>query len=137
MTSLTEGELLRMDKRGRARVSAERRAELLAEYDRSGQSGAVFARWAGINYQTLSGWLHRRRRGKQQPERSGGPTFAEVTVVSAGESTPSGRGQELGRLRVELPGGAWLELDGAPGALRVAAELLGELAARTRRTGTC
>ena len=35
-------ELLRVDERGRVRTGAGRRAELLAEYDRSGLSGAAF-----------------------------------------------------------------------------------------------
>lgn len=49
-----------MDERGRGRVGHERRAELLAEYDRSGLSGAAFARWAGNKYPTVAGWLARK-----------------------------------------------------------------------------
>ena len=56
------GELLRLDTRGRVRTGRERREMLLAEFDRSGVSGARYARMAGINYQTFYGWLHERRR---------------------------------------------------------------------------
>jgi hypothetical protein len=50
-------ELLRVDRRGRVRVSRERREALLAQYDGSGQSGAAFAEWAGIKYPTFMSWL--------------------------------------------------------------------------------
>jgi hypothetical protein len=63
MTSLHgESELLKADKRGRVRVTPQRRDELLAEFDRSGLSGARFAALSGVNYQTFAGWLHRRRK---------------------------------------------------------------------------
>ena len=59
-------QLLRQDTRGRVRTSRERRAALLAEFDRSGVSAARFARMAGINYQTFAGWRHGRRRAVRE-----------------------------------------------------------------------
>jgi hypothetical protein len=56
-------QLLRRDVTGRVRISRGGRELLLAEFDRSGVSAAVFAGMAGIKYQTFAGWLHVRRRG--------------------------------------------------------------------------
>lgn len=117
------GELLRLDTRGRVRTGRERREMLLAEFDRSGVSGARFARMAGINYQTFCGWLHVRRReaaGKPASPRSKPVKWLEAAVTGSAAPAPAGP------LRVQLPGGAWMEL-GSPGELRAAAQLLLEL----------
>jgi len=45
-------ELLKVDSRGRIRMTPEQRAGLLEEFDRSGMTGAGFARHYGINYTT-------------------------------------------------------------------------------------
>lgn len=55
MTSTTsrnggKGEILKVDARGRVQVTAERREALLDEFDRSGMSGAGFAKHYGIKY---------------------------------------------------------------------------------------
>src|SRR5436190_15901437 len=102
--ALSGGELLRQDSRSRVRTSRERREALLAEYDRSGLSGAQFARLTGIKYQTFIGWLHARRRaagtaaavGKRKPVKW---VEAVVSPRAAGTRAP---------LRVQLPGGAWI-----------------------------
>jgi hypothetical protein len=115
------GELLRQDSRGRVRTSRERREALLAEFDRSGVSGAQFARLTGIRYQTFAGWLHLRRRvgGKGLPARRRKPvTWVEATVPPAAA--------DLAPLRVQLPGGAWMELS-STGQMRSAVQLLREL----------
>lgn len=112
-------ELLRQDTRGRVRTSRERRAALLAEFDRSGVSAARFARMAGINYQTFAGWLHGRRHAvgaKEPPVRR----KKSVQWIELG-------GAAVLALRVQLPGGASLEIT-APGQLPAAAALLRELA---------
>ena len=55
MTSLIgEAEVLKTDSRGRVRVPAERREALLDEFEKSGMSGAKFARLAGIHYATFA-----------------------------------------------------------------------------------
>lgn len=84
------------DRRGRQIVAAQRREELLAEYDASGLTQAAFARRAGINFHTLVAWLGRRRQsvvGGKQPVR-----FHELSVaaLSAARTLP---------LEVTLPGG--------------------------------
>ena len=119
------GELLRLDTRGRVRTGRERREILLAEFDRSGVSGARFARMAGINYQTFCGWLHVRRResvGKPASKRPKPVKWLEAAVTNAAPPP-------AGPLRVQLPGGAWMDL-GSPEQLRHAAQLLIELDAK-------
>src|ERR1700743_2283173 len=74
MTSTTlASEVCKQDSRGRVRVSRERREELLAEFGRSGLSGAAFARLAGVKYATLANWVQQRRK------RSGGEGERTVT----------------------------------------------------------
>src|SRR5262245_40332594 len=95
------GELLRQDTEGRVRTSNDVRAELLAEFDGSGISGASFAKLAGIKYQTFANWLHLRRR-----KESGAPAVRKRQRVTWLEALPDA----AAALRVELPGGAWMEL---------------------------
>ena len=121
------GELLRLDTRGRVRTGRERREGLLAEFDRSGISAARFARMAGIKYQTFAGWLHVRRRegavGSRPAKRAKPVRWLEAVADSAAvlpESDP---------LRVQLPGGAWMEV-ASPAHLQQAARLLRELDAK-------
>jgi len=113
------GELLRQDTAGRVCTSSERRELLLAEYDRSGLSGARFAKMAGIKYQTFANWLHVRRRqtqgGSRKAKRRKAVTWVEAVVPATAA------------LRVELRGGAWLEVSSAAQA-RTAAMLLRALA---------
>lgn len=96
---------------------------LLGEFDRSGVSGARFAKMAGIKYQTFAGWLHERRgqvAGRvRAPKRRGPVTWLEAFPAAAVASGSS--------LRVELPGGAWMEVGSVP-QVRTAALLLRELA---------
>src|SRR5690606_8308018 len=110
------------DRPGRARVSRERRETLLAEFDRSGLSGARFAEMAGVRYSTFAGWLHARRRRQRQdadkpgetPIRKGRGGITWVEAV-AGSGTPGSAA-----LKVHLPGGAWMN-PGSKGQLRAAA----------------
>ena len=113
-------ELLRQDTAGRVRTSPERRVLLLAQFDRSGVSGARFAKMAGIKYQTFANWLHVRRQQSAGRTRKS-KRRKTVTWVEAVVAAPAS-------LRVELPGGAWLEVRSAAQA-RSAAMLLRELAA--------
>lgn len=117
-------EVLKQDERGRVRVSPERRGALLAEFERSGMSGAKFARLAGLNYQTFAGWVRRRRRARSGESQmsagnSGGVQFLEA-VVGARSESPS---LAAAGLQVELPGGCRLRID-SPGQLALAAELI-------------
>ena len=109
------------------RTSPERRQALLAEFDRSGVSAAVFARTAGIRYQTFAGWLHVRRSGAR---RQAGSEPGDARPARWLEAVPAGRGgngrpsaDSGGAVRVHLPGGAWLTLTDASSAAAVAALL--------------
>ena len=113
------GELLRQDAAGRVRTSKERRELLLTQFDRSGVSGARFAKMAGIKYQTFANWLHVRRR---QTQGAAGQAKGRRTVTWI-EAVPA----TAVPLRVELPGGAWMELSSAA-QTPTAAQLLRELA---------
>ena len=63
MTVMEPGsEILKVDEVGRIQTPPEKREALLAEYDRSGMTGAQFARFSGVRYATLMYWLQKRRK---------------------------------------------------------------------------
>jgi hypothetical protein len=115
-------ELLRVDAKGRVRVSRERRAALLAEHDRGGMSAKGFAEWAGIKYTTFAWWLQERRRGR---ERSAEVEAATVQWVEA-EVASEERSGVVQSLKIELGCGARMEVADRHGAA-LAAEVLRQL----------
>ena len=63
MTSTNETvEFLKQDSRGQVLVPMERRRELLEEFERSGMSGAQFARLSGVKYATFANWRQKQSR---------------------------------------------------------------------------
>jgi transposase-like protein len=62
-------------RRWRRRTQADRRAQLLAAFDRSGLSAAAFARQHSLNYTTFCGWRQRRFQAKASP------AFVQVEVA--------------------------------------------------------
>jgi len=54
-------QMQKRDRRGRRITSAERRAQLLEAYGRSGLTQAQFAREHGIVYQTFASWVQSHR----------------------------------------------------------------------------
>src|SRR5690349_6626152 len=120
-------QILKTDARGRVHVSANRRGELLAEYDRSGLSAPKFAALSGIKYQTFAGWLHRRRKEVAsaapvvtRPRPAKAVQWFETIVGEAREAASPMR--EAG-LVVRLPSGATLEV-GSLAQAPIAAALL-------------
>ncbi len=125
---------MKTDALGRVLTTAERREEILDHFERSGLSGAAFAKMHGINYTTFATWVQRRRRERGEYPEAEIPgskpdpapenpklTLAEVVI---GEAPATGAG--VSPLRVELPGGISLEVgDGA--GVRLAAQLVREL----------
>ena len=105
MTSSTQGdiseshEILKVDSQGRVQVPKKRREALLEEFDRSGMTGAAFARHYGIRYTTFAYWLRARRIKQQQPRRKAGEKFLLIEA----KPEESSSGQES--LDVELPNG--------------------------------
>jgi hypothetical protein len=127
-TSTTEAcQVLPVDTRGRVRVSAQRREVLLGQLDKSGMTGKRFAAFAGINYQTLCGWLQRRRKAAA----SQGPAMAEPRSLQWVEATVGSERAPVpmrGVLVVHLSGGARMEI-ADPMSAALAAEVLRSLGA--------
>lgn len=121
-------ELLRVDAKGRVRVSRERREGLLAEYDRGGMSAKGFAEWAGIKYATFAWWLQERRRAR---ERSGGGVDATTVQWLEAEVAREARSETVPNLKIELGCGARMEVADRHGAA-LAAEVLRQLGAGGR-----
>ena len=86
MTVMESGsEILKVDEVGRVRTPPEKREAMLAEYERSGMTGAQFARFVGVRYSTLMYWLQKRRKGAAQGEgtassRNDHPRWLEARV---------------------------------------------------------
>ena len=55
-------EILKVDEVGRVQTPPEKREAMLAEYYRSGMTGAQFARFFGVRYSRLMYWLQKRRK---------------------------------------------------------------------------
>jgi transposase-like protein len=90
------------------RTTVAQRAQLLAEYDRSGLSAAAFARRHQIAYSTFCQWRSTRR-----PR----PTFAEVEIVRPAAPAP---------VVIELSPHARIRLE-SPDQVALAAALLKHL----------
>ena len=116
MTPTTEmgTELLKMDSMGRVRVSVERREALLAEFDRSGMSGAAFAKHYGIKYTTFAHWKRMRKKARAEKQQKEPGTFLLVSKEAVTVESS---------LTIELPLGAKLIVASEADA-RLAAVLL-------------
>ena len=123
MTSMvTEGEvILRTDVLGRVTMPRERRERVLDEFDKSGLSGAEFARLSGVKYQTFANWVQRRRRErKHYPKAKKAATHPPLQWVEA-ILDKTGPSQARSVLIMHLPNGARLEIaDAAQAALAAA-----------------
>jgi transposase-like protein len=117
-------EIIKADSKGRMRVSPQRREELLSEFEKSGLSGAEFARLAGVKYQTFANWRQaRRRRALCAPAAravQGSPVKWLEAVVDQAQAAPPA---STSGLVVRLPSGVFLEVANAAQA-RTAAVLL-------------
>ena len=60
-------EILKVHEVGRVRTPPEKREAMLAEYERSGMTGA---RFVGVRYSTLMYWLQKRRKAAAQGEET-------------------------------------------------------------------
>jgi transposase-like protein len=118
-------EVLKTDALGRVKTPAERRESLLDEYERRGMSGQAFAGHYGIKYQTFATWVQKRRKeraGHGMEKNSMGKLQLVEAVVERGQATPE---HGKGVLRVELPGGASVEVSNAGQAMLVGQVLRG------------
>ena len=76
-------EILKVDEAGRVQMPPGKREAMLAEYDRSGMTGAQFARFVGVRYSTLMYWLQKRRKEagpSEQTARPDHPRWLEARV---------------------------------------------------------
>ena len=139
-TELALGERIRTDVRGRVWAPREQREKVLDEFERSGLSGAAFARLAGINYATFANWRQKRRKRTEGDCASCGKTSGSAQLKAASlpnvqlveacvESddalveAPQMNSSPAAASRIVLPGGAQLAIETAMQA-RLAAELL-------------
>jgi len=122
--------IIKQDKRGRMRVTRQRREELLIEFDRSAMTGRQFAAWAGIKHSTFANWQRLRRKAPcpalpaPEGQGSGGPRWLEAVVDGPRRGGPAAR--SVVGLIVQGPGGLRLELSGedqVPLAVRLLREL--------------
>jgi len=89
MTSIVgEAEVLKIDERGRVRVPVERREALLDEFEKSGMSGAKFARLAGIKYATFANWTLARRKARSQESPSSEPYLNQPLHQATSKARP-------------------------------------------------
>ena len=124
----SDNRILKVDTLKRVHVPKARREAILDEFERSGLSGAAFAKLHGLKYGTFATWSLKRRkqasRGAVAAEQS--VDFAQVIID---QGTPKPTWQDPGTLRVHLPGGAWLLLDGDATQTTLAAQILKALQA--------
>jgi len=121
--------LLKTDTVGRVFTPAERREQLLHEFERSGLSGAKFAALAGIKYSTFAAWRQRRSQQPAQPPLAKSPDAPANSVRWLEAVLDQAQGQNAGvasALRLRLPGGAQLEISQAA-QVPLAAALLAAL----------
>lgn len=124
--SLAEPSILRTDSRQRVWVSRERRQAILEEFERSGASAMRFAAYAGIKYSTFANWVARRRRarnGASGANSGGRPKWLEAVVDERSERPAPTMSNSL---RVQLPGGAYVEVS-TPEEAKLAAQLVASL----------
>jgi hypothetical protein len=124
-------------------MPAERREALLDEFEKSGVSGAEFARLAGLKYSSFQNWVQTRRRRRApageaslaQDRVAGVASLARPAVrfLEATLADEGGGAMRGGAVWLELPGGARLRLE-APAQVDLAAELLRALELKLRRS---
>jgi hypothetical protein len=135
MTSTQKGsEILKTDKCGRVQTTPERRRELLAEFERSGLSAPKFAALTGLKYQTLAGWLHQRRKQRDQMAPAVHPAKEPTvqwleTVIEKAQATQAVPNLNL---IVRLPSGAMIEV-----ANTTQAVLVGEVLRSWEKAAAC
>jgi len=124
--------LLKQDVRGRVQTPVARREALLAEFARSGVSGAKFAHIVGVKYSTFAAWVARRKRagaksqGKNARADGSSPTLRLVEAVLPANCGLRAAASSGGSLSVRLGGGVRLEISDES-QVRLAAALIGAL----------
>ena len=123
--------IFKQDTKGRIRVPKARREAVLDEYERSGGSAAQFAKYVGIKYSTLAGWIQKRRKNSLLKQGEGAEEWSGANgrwVEAVVEKGVEPKAQESS-LRIYFTAGAYCQISNAREA-GLAAELLGRLGAR-------
>jgi DNA-binding transcriptional regulator YiaG len=116
-----EPQLIKTDVLGRMQRAPEQRERILNEYQRSGLSGPKFAALCGVKYQTLAGWLARRKSQRQaHPRRQPRRQSRQVQWLEASVPAPTAAN---GGLLLQLPGGVQTQVSN-PDQIVLAAALL-------------
>lgn len=118
LTAWTKGPAklpVKIDTRGRLRLTQAQRREVLAAFASSGESLPRFARRMGLKYSTIARWVQSDRRPVRVARRS------KVRLLEAVVESPSASVNQA--LVVHLGGGVHLEVAQEPQA-RLAAILL-------------
>lgn len=116
-TDSSAGTIIKSDRTGRTRYTAQYKREVLDAFESSSLSAPAFAMQCGVKYPTFAAWIATRRRGSAPgpaKQRLAPPAFLLAEIGDA----PSGDA-----LEVRLPGGAVARAAG-PGQLKLLAELL-------------
>jgi DNA-binding transcriptional regulator YiaG len=119
-------EVLKTDVLGRVKTPAERREQVLDEFERSGLSGQKFAELIGVKYQTFATWVQKRRRQRGPYKALKAPARAVDQVQwleAVVEQAQAANGTKHPAAIVQLPGGARVEVVDAKQAALVAALL--------------
>src|SRR6188472_922023 len=77
---------VRVDTKGRVRVSKAQRQLILAEFERSGETLPRFAQRAGLKYSTFAAWVARARRAKRPTRKA--PLRLLEAVLPPAPATP-------------------------------------------------
>ena len=118
MNTEEETQILKVDEAGRVIVPRQRREAILDDYERSGMTGAQYARHVGVKYPTFMNWVQARRRERCRMMENGrvaaGSSPWIEAVVEGGDS---------GGLEVELCGEVRIRI-GDRGRVGLAVEVL-------------
>lgn len=118
-TDSSAGTIIKSDRAGRTRYTAQYKREVLDTFESSSLSAPAFARQCGIKYPTFGAWLAGRNRGGRASSPSADrPAFVLAELGSASDDES---------LEVRLPGGAVARASGSA-QLKLLAELLRHLA---------
>jgi transposase len=100
-----ETEILKTDVLGRVWTPKEKREAVVAEYKRSAMSASEFAKWSGIKYGTLTGWLARARKAERGQAKDGAKEesmrWAEAVCEVRTPGTAAPLILHFGEIRVE------------------------------------
>jgi hypothetical protein len=122
--------LLKTDTAGRVFTPTARRKQLLDEFEHSGLSAAKFAALVGVKYSTFAAWRLRLGQSPAETPEAKAPEASPKSVrwlEAVLDQAQTQGGSMASALRLQLPGGAGLEISQAS-QIPLAAALLAALA---------